>query len=113
MLKLTIESQIDWMQTDYEEAQVGGSKHTFVFTHCPIVGHDGGATHNDILGTDYDLPFVEWVNEVDMTGEVVFYGHTHQDHIFYDVTSSIMGEPIDLLDEISIDDTAYIGVTPF
>jgi len=44
-----------------------------------------------------------------MTVEAVFAGHTHQDHIFYDVTTSNMNEPDDLFEYgIMPTGTAYI-----
>jgi mRNA degradation ribonuclease J1/J2 len=42
------------------------------------------------LKEDHDIPFVEWVNEADMTVEAVFCGHTHQDHIYHSVTINNM-----------------------
>ena len=39
-----------------------GTTHAFIFTHAPIVGHGGKATHNEADGTDHDRPFVEWLN---------------------------------------------------
>ena len=86
MSKQTV-NQLTWMQADYIEYD-DKQKHTFVFTHGPIVGHNGDGTHDD-----RDTPFVEWVNEVDMTVEAVFCGHTHQDFIFTGVIPSEINDP--------------------
>lgn len=91
--------QLDWMKSDYATAISEGKTHTFIFTHGPIVGHGGGATHDSIVldapDEDRDIPFVEWVNEDEMTVEAVFCGHTHEDHLFYGVesTESSMNNP--------------------
>lgn len=85
-------AQLNWMASDYAMYD-NGLKHTFIFTHGPIVGHEGGATHDTIaiiegspvIIKDRDPPFVEWVNGADMTVEAVFVGHTHEDWIFFDV----------------------------
>jgi len=85
-----------------------------IFTHGPIVGHGGGATHDvpDIMIgpdgelipylRDQDAPFVEWVNGPGMTVEAVFCGHTHEDHIFWKVTESNMDYPEDIFKQYDI-----------
>jgi len=63
-----------------------------IFTHAPSVpdgalGRPRGQDHSHI--DDHDLNFVEWLNsEAGSTVEAVFAGHTHQDHIFYDVVTN-------------------------
>ena len=57
---------------------------------------------DEIMCSDrYDGPFVEWVNGQDSNYpegqyvEAVFVGHTHENHIFYDVDiSSLEGDDI-------------------
>ena len=100
MLMLMINIQLFWMQADYD-AHDNGLKHTFVFTHGPIVGHGGGTTHDSyalIAGSivkieDRDIPFVEWVNEAGMTVEAVFMGHMHSSGGFKNINTQNIDYP--------------------
>ena len=93
--------QLAWMKEDQKSAYNNGKTHTFVFTHAPIVGHDGKGTHEDWAQevhpwgalnlyriAERDKPFVEWVNGDDnnyiegIFVEAVFAGHMHENHIF-------------------------------
>ena len=98
-------SQFAWMQSDYTAAKALGKTHTFIFTHGPIVGHGGGATHDswDIMigpdgelipvWVDHDVAFVEWVNGAGMTVEAVFCGHTHLNRFYHSVDIENMNDP--------------------
>ncbi|MBU4143584.1 MAG: hypothetical protein KKH79_01410, partial [Candidatus Thermoplasmatota archaeon] len=92
-----------WMKSDYNTAMAAGKTHTFIFTHGPIVGHGGAGTHNTYeltgdpdmpvqLKEDRDIPFVEWVNEQDMTVEAVFCGHMHMNVGYIDVDITNMND---------------------
>lgn len=71
-----------------------------IFTHAPSVP-DGDEYRNDhshesSLLEDNDLEFVEWLNsEAGSKVEAVFAGHTHQDHVFYGVSTSEIYAPVD------------------
>ncbi|MBU4031495.1 MAG: metallophosphoesterase [Candidatus Thermoplasmatota archaeon] len=95
--------QLNWMKSDYNTAMAAGKTHTFIFTHGPIVGHGGAGTHNTYeltgdpdmpvqLKEDRDIPFVEWVNEQDMTVEAVFCGHMHMNVGYIDVDITNMND---------------------
>ena len=72
--------QVEWMKADYAGA---GKKHTFVFTHAPVV-----SDHNVGLGpvgkddwtheNPNDYYFVQWIVDESPNLEVVFCGHTHE-----------------------------------
>jgi len=89
-------AQLAWMQADVASS---AKPHTMIFTHAPSVPDGETAYRNDHSHIDFhDVNFVEWLNsEAGSTVEAVFAGHTHQDHIFYDVSTSRMSAPDDLL----------------
>jgi len=65
-----------------------------IITHGRIVG--GGSEQNGRL-TYHCADFVEWADGANV--EAVFVGHTHQNHLFYDVDTGNMDDPDDLYDE--------------
>jgi len=67
---------------------------TFLLTHTPLVGHELKASPKDV---DVLKDFVNWVNndKIGNTVEAVFCGHTHENHIFYDVDEVEMDDPDD------------------
>jgi len=79
--------QLDWIKRDYEDA---GSRHTFIFTHAPIVSvHKGEFMGYPLYGMEdfthespNDYHFVEWIEDHDPNIEVVLCGHTHQRHYY-------------------------------
>ena len=69
---------------------------SFLLTHTPLVGHELKASPKDV---DVLKDFVNWVNndKIGNTVEAVFCGHTHENHIFYDVETDGMDSPYELL----------------
>jgi len=62
-----------------------------IITHGRIVG--GGSEQNGRL-TYHCADFVEWADGANV--EAVFVGHTHQNHLFYDVDTGNIDDPDDM-----------------
>jgi predicted phosphodiesterase len=95
--------QFNWIKERYSAL---GNKKTFIFTHGPFVGHSESHTH-----TQNDLPFVNWVNTVNV--EAIFSGHTHDHNIFYSVNQYNMDAPPFYGNPIAQNTMMYIYDPPY
>jgi len=90
------ENQLEWIKADYLDA---GEKHTFVFTHAPVV-----SDHEKLWFDDWthespnDYHFVQWVEREKPDIEVVFCGHTHERRYYNNIyigEEEQQGNPVD------------------
>ncbi|HDD59406.1 MAG TPA: hypothetical protein ENF69_00460 [Euryarchaeota archaeon] len=92
--------QLNWIKNIVSTMNIAIPTHkTILLTHAPIVGHGGKGTHYNRLSPDKDIDelFVKWVNgefkfQKDPRVEAVFCGHTHENHIFYHITTENMND---------------------
>jgi len=105
LISMRCGEQLNWVKNIVSTMNIAIPTHkTILLTHAPIVGHGGKGTHYNRLSPDKDIDelFVKWVNgefkfQKDPRVEAVFCGHTHENHIFYDVETDGMDSPYELL----------------
>ncbi len=107
------DAQLNWIESDYNAYKygmdmMGKEPHCFVLTHGPIAGSElTNGQGIDHTHTQNDEEFVDWVNG-GINIEAVFCGHTHEDHIFYDVDTGNVYQPPDYSDP---EDKNYVAPT--